>query len=112
MKNLSKLLAGLVLLLGSCSAIEEGNFLKKVKGKTAYDDATLTTDDAKIGIFSEDGTIFTFDNQSLVLTFVKATDGSVANYTISAVTYLIATTDGKEGTLSTEGMAKRNIWLK
>ena len=80
MKNLSKLLAGLVLLLGSCSAIEEGNFLKKVKGKTAYDDATLTTD--------------------------------VANYTISAVTYLIATTDGKEGTLSTEGMAKRNIWLK
>ena len=113
MKNSSKLLAlGLVLFLGACSAAE-GDFLKKVEGKTAYSSETTQNDGTKVGTFSSDGKTFTF--AGLSLKFDKATDDSTADYTISvagqSATYVIKTTDGKTGNITTTGVDVK-IFLK
>ncbi len=114
MKNSSKLLAlGLVLFLGACSAAE-GDFLKKVEGKTAYSSETTQNDNTKVGTFSSDGKTFTFSGFSLK--FDKATDDSTADYTASiagqSVTYVIKTTDGKKANISSSGTEIGSFFLK
>ena len=112
MKNSSKLLAlGLVLFLGACSAAE-GDFLKKVEGKTAYNDAAYTQE---IFTFSSDGKSSGDGENSPIFTFVEASDADTATYTFSEngqkMTTTIKTTDGKTGSMS-DGTFSQPIYLK
>ena len=113
MKNSSKLLAlGLVLFLGACSAAE-GDFLKKVEGKTAYALEAMT-DVSKIGSFSSNGKEFTPVIGEKV-TFSKADGENTADYTVTVsgteYIYTITTTDGKTGSLKTLA-GTQDAWLK
>ena len=120
MKNSSKLLGlGLVLFLGACSAAE-GDFLKKVEGKTAFFDAAHTEEFAK---FSADGKSFGADPAA---TFVEATDDSTATYSLTIpadgtdpaqkIVVTITTADGVTGTMTqsdgTDTSDALPIWLK
>ena len=94
MKNSLQLLAlGLVLFLGACSTTE-GDFLKKVEGKTMYYEASPAT---AVGAFSSDG-----KKLALVYNFVSASDENTATYaatfTAGKDTITIVTSDGKTGT--------------
>ena len=113
MKNTTQLLAlGLILFLGACTATE-GNFLDKIKGKTAYEDATTQDDTTKIGIFSSDGRTFTFPDDPDVLTFVKASDENNGEYKLSDGTLLTFTTsDGKTGSTSSKDGSPTKLWFK
>ena len=70
MKNSSKLLAlGLVLFLGACSlSAEDTAFLDRVKGKTAYEEATH---DTKVGVFSSDGKEYPIEGAPAAAVFQK-----------------------------------------
>ena len=113
MRNSSKLLAlGLVLFLGACSAAE-GDFLKKVEGKTAYADKDYAS---KIGAFSSDGKKFTPEGSvGQAVTFSKATDENTADYTVTIsgteYVYTITTTDGKTGSVK-NAAGSIPAWLK
>ena len=114
MKNTTQLIAlGLILFLGSCTATE-GNFLDKIKGKTAYDDPTLTADANNYGTFSPDGKKFTLndpDNQEF--TFVKSTDENNGEYKFSDGSLITFTTsDGKTGSAPEAGGLTTKLWFK
>ena len=101
MKNSSKLLAlGLVLFLGACSAAE-GDFLKKVEGKTAYADKDFAS---KIGAFSSDGKKLTIEGAPEAGVFSKAIDENSAEYTLTGTILTLMTTDGKTGTMISGNM--------
>ena len=113
MKNSSKLLAlGLVLFLGACSAAE-GDFLKKVEGKTADEATTIA-----FGSFSSNGKEFSMDTGNDTVAkakFVKATDENTAEYSYQASTLIITTVDGETGTASGEVIVSGKaipLWLK
>ena len=112
MKNSSKLLAlGLVLFLGACSATE-GDFLKKVEGKTAYSDGAYTQE---MFAFSSDGKSYGDGENSPKFTFVEASDADTATYTFSEdgqnMTMTIKTTDGKTGSMG-DSTDSQPIYLK
>ena len=113
MKKTTQLLAlGLVLFLGACSVTEEkteDKFLDKVKGKTAYENATYET---KYGTFTADGKKFTLnDTDNPVLTFVKATDENNGEYTLDTVTLTITSSDGITGSAPEAGSSTK-LWFK
>ena len=117
MKNSSKLLGlGLVLFLGACSAAE-GDFLKKVEGKTASNVATDNQPASVIGKFSTDGK--TFSQGEATMTFSEATDENTGLYTGTmegeTFGYTFKTTDGATGTFFQTGFeaeSKSDITLK
>ncbi len=117
MRNSSKLLAlGLVLFLGACSlSAEDTAFLDKVKGKTAFDDATTQDDTTKIGSFSKDGKEFTPVSPGQKVTFDEATDANTAKYAVTVsgteFVYTITTADGKTGSVKA-GSREIDAWLK
>ena len=117
MKNSSKLLAlGLVLFLGACSAAE-GDFLKKVEGKTAYSSETTQDETTLTGTFSKDGKEFKYELFiSITLKFDKVIDDSTATYTVTMLgqtaTYAITTTDGKKGSINIIGGDEVEFFLK
>ena len=113
MKNTTQLLAlGLILFLGACTATE-GNFLDKIKGKTAYEQATYET---KYGTFDADGKKFILNDATEgnpVLTFVKATDENNGEYKDpdgSLITF--TTSDGKTGSAPEAGGLTTKLWFK
>ncbi len=116
MKNSSKLLAlGLVLFLGACSlSAEDEGFLGKVKGKTAYSNATTQDDTSKIGVFSADGKEFDPAIGETVK-FDGTTDANTAKYAVTVsgteLVYTITTADGKTGSVKA-GSRELKAWLK
>ena len=115
MKNSLQLLAlGLVLFLGACSTTE-GNFLDKIKGKTAYENATTQDNTTKYGTFTADGKTFTFSDGSGVLPFVKATDENTGEYALGTDTLTITTSDGTTGNIKNKDGGNtpvENLWFK
>ena len=109
MRNSSKLLAlGLVLFLGACSlSAEDTAFLDRVKGKTAYVEATY---DTKIGVFNSNGKEFAVEGAPEAAVFSKTTDANTAEYTLHGSPLTIMTTDGKTGTM--HSISTENIFLK
>ena len=119
MKNSSKLLAlGLVLFLGSCSALKE-EYLDKVKGKTMYNNIAQTGADI-IGTFNSDGKEITTGSE--LYEFIETEDGSTGKYEYEPAGFLpyiftIKTSDGKTGTLVKSGLAgtgnaPQDVWFK
>ena len=117
MRNSSKLLAlGLVLFLGACSlSAEDEGFLGKVKGKTAYGNATTQDDTTKIGTFNSDGKEFTPVSPGQKVTFDGTTDANTAKYAVTVsgteYVYTITTADGKTGSVKA-GSSEFEAWLK
>ena len=87
-------LLSMLFVLGACSAAAEGDFLKKVEGKTVY--ITVAGNEQEAGKFSADGK--TYLN---MYNFVEASDDSTATYKYDTYVLTIKTTDGKSGTIAT-----------
>ena len=122
MKNSSKLLAlGLVLFLGSCSALKE-EYLDKVKGKSMYS-ASDTLQTSFLGTFDSKGKELQLGN--ILFEFVETEDGTAGTYefklegTDSAITRVISTSDGISGTMQqtggvgvAPGTPAQEVWFK
>ena len=134
MKNSLQLLAlGLVLFLGACSNGEpngdkdtvtppivtpppaEVDFLKKIQGKTVYNNATTQNLTTLVGTFNSDGKVFVLTSPVSIYTFVKATDENTAIYETTKnetkTTLTFTTTDGKSGSINLDGKITQ-VWLE